>query len=218
MRPMTGQPYRQRQESAEFEEKVVRINRVSKKTKGGNKIGFAVLMVVGDRKGRVGVALGKAPDTLSAIKKAARRARKELIKVPMRGTTIPFPIRVKHGAAEVLLKPAPPGTGVIAGGAVRAVVEAAGIHDVVAKILGSANQASNVYATFEALTQKQRIARRKGIGEAVIQPKAEPKPEETLAEQEKRKTNKAAILPEKKEKKRTEKPNKKKSINKKKRS
>ena len=150
---------------SEVEEKVVRINRVSKKTKGGNKIGFSVLMVVGDRKGRVGVALGKAPDTLSAIKKAARRARKNLIDVPMRGTTIPFPIRVKHGAAEVLLKPAPPGTGVIAGGAVRAVVEAAGIHDVVAKILGSKNQASNVYATFEALTRMQRIAARKGMGE-----------------------------------------------------
>lgn len=147
----------------EFEEKVVQINRVSKKTKGGNRIGFSALMVVGDRKGRVGVALGKAPDTLAAIRKGVRRARKRLIKVPMRGTTILFPMRVKLGAAEVLLKPAPSGTGVIAGGAVRAVVEAAGIRDVVAKILGSSNKASNVYATFDALSKMQKIAKKKQI-------------------------------------------------------
>src|SRR3989337_4200097 len=97
MRPMTGKPYRQRQESAEFEEKVVRINRVSKKTKGGNKIGFSVLMVVGDRKGRVGVGLGKAGDVLSSIKKGVRRAKNNLFKVPMKGTTLPHDIRFKFG-------------------------------------------------------------------------------------------------------------------------
>lgn len=137
----------------EFEEKVVQVNRVSKKTKGGNKIGFSVLVVVGDKKGRVGVGLGKAPDVASAIAKGASIAKKHFIKVPMYKTTIPHVIIVKLGAARVLLKPAPGGTGVIAGGAVRAVVEAAGIRDIVSKALGTQNQASNVYATLEALKQ-----------------------------------------------------------------
>jgi small subunit ribosomal protein S5 len=136
---------------SEFEEKIVQVNRVSKKTKGGNKIGFSVLAVVGDKKGRVGVGLGGAPDVSSAVKKAVSYAKRHLITVPMNGRTIPHEIRVKRGAARVMLKPAPPGTGVIAGGAIRAVAEAAGIRDIVSKILGSKNQASNVYATMEAL-------------------------------------------------------------------
>jgi len=142
-----------RERSSEFDEKVVQINRVSKKTKGGNKIGFSVLMVVGDRKGRVGVGLGGAPDVSSAVRKAVVYAKKHLITVPMKGRTIPHEVHLKRGAAYVLLKPAPAGTGVIAGGAVRAVVEAAGIRDVVSKILGSKNQTSNGYATLEALKQ-----------------------------------------------------------------
>lgn len=150
MRPQGGRQFRSN-EPKEFEEKVVQINRVSKKTKGGNRIGFSVLVVVGDRKGRVGVGLGKAPDVSSAIHKAVSYAKKHLLKVPMKNTTIPHEVFIKLGAAQVLIKPAPPGTGVIAGGAVRAVVEAAGIRDVVSKILGSKNQASNVYATLEAL-------------------------------------------------------------------
>lgn len=137
----------------EFEEKVVQVNRVSKKTKGGNKIGFSVLVVVGDKKGRVGVGLGKAPDVSSAIAKGASYAKKHLLTVPMRNATIPHEVFVKLGAAKVLLKPAPAGTGVIAGGAVRAVVEACGIRDIVSKALGTENQASNVYATLEALKQ-----------------------------------------------------------------
>jgi small subunit ribosomal protein S5 len=135
----------------EFEEKIVQVNRVSKKTKGGNKIGFSVLAVVGDKKGRVGVGLGGAPDVASSVRKAVSYAKKHLITVPMRGTTIPHAVFIKRGAAKVMIKPAPRGTGVIAGGAVRAVVEAAGIRDIVSKILGSKNQASNVYATLEAL-------------------------------------------------------------------
>lgn len=150
-------------EPKEFDEKVIQISRVSKKTKGGNKVGFSVLMVVGDKKGRVGVALGKATDVVSAIKKGIKKAKKKLITVPMDGTTIPFPITVKKGAGKVLLKPAPKGSGVIAGGPVRAVVEAAGIRDISSKILGSENQASSVYATFEALTQIEKIVELKGI-------------------------------------------------------
>lgn len=140
-------------QNQEFAEKVVQVNRVSKKTKGGNKIGFSVLVVVGDKKGNVGVGLGGAPDVSSAVRKAVSYAKRHMFTVQMKGTTIPHEIRVKRGAAQVLLKPAPPGTGVIAGGAVRAVVEAAGIRDIVSKILGSKNQASNVYATMEALKQ-----------------------------------------------------------------
>lgn len=135
----------------EFAEKVVQINRVSKKTKGGNKISFSVLVVVGDRKNRTGVGLGKAQSVAAAVGKGVTYAKKHLITVPLHGTTIPHEVLVKKGAAKVLLKPAPPGSGVIAGGAVRAVVEAAGIKDIVSKILGTKNQASNVYATLEAL-------------------------------------------------------------------
>ncbi|MFC1749912.1 30S ribosomal protein S5 [Pseudomonadota bacterium] len=148
---------------SEYEEKIIQVNRVSKKTKGGNKIGFSVLVVVGDKKGKVGVGLGKGPDVLSSIQKASRRAKKHLITVPLKQGTIPFAVTVKQGAAQVLLKPAPPGTGVIAGGAVRAVVEAAGVNNIVSKILGSSNQASNVYATFAALSKIRRIADIKGI-------------------------------------------------------
>lgn len=142
---------------SEFDERIVQVNRVSKKTKGGNKIGFSVLAVVGDRKGRVGVGLGGAPDVSSSVRKAVTYAKKHFLTVPMRGTTIPHQILVKLGAAQVLLRPAPPGTGVIAGGAVRAVVEAAGIRDIVSKILGTKNQASNVYATMEALKKLKTV-------------------------------------------------------------
>lgn len=151
------------QEPKEFEEKVIQISRVSKKTKGGNNVGFSVLMVVGDKKGKVGVALGKAPDVVSAIKKGIKKAKKKMIDVPLDGTTIPFRIEVKKGAGRVLLKPAPKGSGVIAGGPVRAVVEAAGVRDISAKILGSENQSSSVYATFEALKRIKDIVKVRGI-------------------------------------------------------
>lgn len=137
----------------EFSEKVVQVNRVSKKTKGGNKIGFSVLVVVGDKNGRVGVGLGKAKEVSLSVAKAVQYAKKHLITVPLKGRTIPHDIRIKRGAAIVLLKPAPLGSGVIAGGAVRAVVEAAGIRDISSKVLGTGNQASNVYACLEALSR-----------------------------------------------------------------
>lgn len=150
-------------EVKEFEEKVIQISRVSKKTKGGNKAGFSVLMVVGDKKGRVGVGLGKAGDVLSAIKKSVKKAKKKMISVPLDGTTIPFAITVKKGAGKVMMKPSTKGTGVIAGGPVRAVVEAAGVRDITCKIMGSDNQSSSVYATFEALKQISRLVEIKGI-------------------------------------------------------
>lgn len=150
-------------EPKEFEEKVIQISRVSKKTKGGNKMGFSILMVVGDKKGKVGIGLGKAPDVVAAIKKGIKKAKKKMILVPLDGTTIPFKMEVKKGAGRVLLKPAPKGTGVIAGGPVRALVEVAGIRDISAKILGSDNQASSVYAAFEALKKIQQIVDIRGI-------------------------------------------------------
>ena len=140
-----------------FDEKIVQVNRVSKKTKGGNKIGFSVLAVVGDKKGKVGVGLGKAPDVAGAIKKGVSIAKKHIIEAPIINGTIPFEYSIKLGAAKVLLKPAPPGSGVIAGGAVRSVVWAAGIQNISSKVLGTKNQASNVYATIEAL---KRLAER----------------------------------------------------------
>lgn len=135
----------------EFEETVVQINRVSKKTKGGNQMRFSALTVVGDRKGRVGVGLAKAGDVRSAIRKSIEAAKRKLVNVPLVGTTIPYSISEKYSAAKVLLKPAPPGSGIIAGGPMRVVLEAAGIRDAVGKILGTKNKISNVYATLKAL-------------------------------------------------------------------
>jgi len=135
----------------EFEESVVEIKRISKKTKGGNTIRFSALVVVGDKKGQVGVGLSKAPAVASAIKKSIRQARSKMIKVPLRGTTIPYSVLTKFGAAKILLKPAPPGSGIIAGGAIRVVLELAGVRDAVGKILGSRNKAANVYTTIRGL-------------------------------------------------------------------
>lgn len=148
-------------EVSEFFEQVVQVNRVAKKTKGGDKRSLSVLVVVGDKKGRVGVGLGKATEVQAAVRKATSYAKKHLIKVILKGRTIPHPILIKMGAAEVLLKPAPIGTGVIAGGAVRIVAEAAGILDIVSKILGTKNQASNAYATLEGLRRLRKVE--KGI-------------------------------------------------------
>lgn len=146
-----------------FEETIVRVNRVSKKTKGGNKIGFSVLMVVGDRKGKVGVGLGKGGDVALAIKKGVSLAKKHAISIPIVNGTIPFEFYIKLGAAKVMLKPAPVGSGVIAGGAVRSVVSLAGIQNISSKVLGTNNQASNVYATIEALKRLSQRYKREQI-------------------------------------------------------
>lgn len=148
---------------SEFEERVVQVSRVSKKTKGGNQMGFSIVVVVGDKKGQVGVGLGKGKDVAGTIKKAAKKAKNKMITVPIDGTTIPFAVTVKHGSARVILMPAPKGSGIIAGGTVRAVVEVAGIRDLSSKIMGTTNQASNVYATFAALEEISRLVKIKGL-------------------------------------------------------
>lgn len=151
------------QPPSDYAEEIVQVNRVSKKTKGGNKIGFSVLVVAGDKKGKVGVGLGKAPDVALAIRKGVALAKKHMIEVPIVKGTIPFQVFVKHGAAKILLKPAPLGSGVIAGGAVRSVVSAAGIANISSKVLGTKNQASNVYGALHAL--KMLAARHKNMQE-----------------------------------------------------
>lgn len=150
---------------AALEERVVALNRVQKVHKGGRTLRHSALVVVGDSRGLVGVGLGKASQVPDAIRKASDAARKSMVRVPIFRTTIPHMVRAKYGAAKVILKPASPGTGVIAGGAVRHVVEAAGIRDILAKSLGSANKINIARATLKALQLLQTpfdAARRRG--------------------------------------------------------
>ncbi len=148
-------------EVTSYEEQLIQVRRVAKVTKGGKRLKFRALVVVGDGSGKVGVGLGKASEVPDAIRKAVNRAKKDSIEIPLKGTTIPHEVWGKWGAAKVFLKPAVPGTGIIAGGPVRAILQKAGIRDILSKSFGSNNQVNVAFATMEALknliTYKEKI-------------------------------------------------------------
>lgn len=175
-----------RDRDSEFAETVVHINRVAKVVKGGKNFSFSAVVVAGDGAGRVGYGTGKAREVPPAIQKASEQARKEMIKVPLVGGTVPHKIWGQWGATKVLLRPASPGTGVIAGGGVRAVMESAGIQDILTKIVGSRNPFNVVRATFDALHNlmtDEQVRRLRGVDLAGADQASEPV--ESAAEGEK---------------------------------
>ena len=168
---------RDRDEAPEFADRLVAINRVSKTVKGGKRFGFAALVVVGDQKGRVGYGKGKAREVPEAIRKATEQAKRQMIRVPLReGRTLHHDIFGRHGAGKVLLRAAPAGTGIIAGGPMRAVFEMLGVQDVVAKSLGSQNPYNMIRATIDGLKNEaspRMVAQRRGKKVSDILPKAQ---------------------------------------------
>jgi small subunit ribosomal protein S5 len=143
--------YPQKDKQNEFEKKIISIRRVSKTYSGGKRMRLSVFLVIGDRKGKVGMGLGKGSDVVTAEEKAINQAKRNMVLIKLKGNTIPHELLFKKGAARIFMKPAAPGTGVIASGALRAVFEAAGIKDILSKVLGCSNKITNAYAAFEAL-------------------------------------------------------------------
>ena len=166
---------RDRDEAPEFQDRLVAINRVSKTVKGGKRFGFAALVVVGDQKGRVGFGKGKAKEVPEAIRKATEAAKRKMIRVPLReGRTLHHDVKGRHGAGKVVMRTAPQGTGIIAGGPMRAVFEMLGVQDVVSKSIGSANPYNMIRATMDGLTKEaspRNVAQRRGKKVSDILPK-----------------------------------------------
>lgn len=160
-RPRKGDKKKRRRRGSDdgFDSKIISIRRVTRSYKGGKRMRLSVVAVVGDKKGRIGVGVGKGADVRAAEEKAVNYAKKHLVMIETKGDTIPHETVHKRGAAKVFLKPAAPGTGIIAGSAVRAVVELAGVKDILTKVIGTKNNINNAYATMEALTtlRKSRI-------------------------------------------------------------
>lgn len=166
-----GRSQRPQPLESEYTEKIIAVNRVSKTVKGGRHFGFSVLVCVGDQKGKVGIALGKAKAVPDAVRKGFDKAKKNLISVPLNKDTVAHPYIGEFGSASVIIKPASPGTGVIAGGAVRAIFEALGVKDVLAKRIGSKNPVNLAKATMNALTRMRgvdQIAKVRGITPAQV--------------------------------------------------
>ena len=184
-----GRGRNREEETPEFADRLVAINRVSKTTKGGKNFGFAALVVVGDQKGRVGFGKGKAKEVPEAIRKATEQAKRQMIRVPLKeGRTLHHDIEGRHGAGKIIMRTAPVGTGIIAGGPMRAVFEMLGVQDVVAKSIGSPNPYNMIRATIDGLKKEgspRSVAQRRGKKVAVILPKRDdaPKAEKAATEE-----------------------------------
>lgn len=179
----------QKREAKEFEEEVIQIDRVTRVVKGGRKLRFRATVVIGNRKRKVGIGVGKSHEVTGAIQKAIAKAKKDLIEIPINGSTIPHDIKIKYKASKILLIPAGPGTGIIAGGPIRKVLELAGIKDVLSKSYGTTNKVNNTKGAFEALKRLQETPgmKKKKSEKAIAQTATKAKSEEAKTEETKEK-------------------------------
>ena len=193
---MRRRPHDEKREAPEFEERVIEVSRVARTVKGGRRIRFRALVVIGNRKGKIGIGLGKSTDVSEAVRKAVSQAKKKLITIPIIDGTIPYEVISKFGSAVVMLKPAASGTSIVAGGCIRAVADLAGITDLLSKMMGSPNKVNNIVATIKALSsfnpayteRVQKMSERNAAKTTVnpeVKPVIEEKKEEVVAVEKK---------------------------------